>query len=129
MTGLIDEMVEEGILDGAEGVWYAQDFGEIKAKGINPSCRLVKVSRKAGGEGAGAGSGKSSYKSGLPASEELLKQVGDEVYFEGDTKVTIDKVEQTMPAGMTYREAYDFSQNGGWRNRVRMALGKKAGLI
>lgn len=127
ITALVDEMVEEGILDGAEGVWFARDFGEIAEKGINPSCRLVKAGRKAGG--GGESSGKSSYKAGLPPSEDMLKQVGDEVYFEEDTTVTIDKVEQTMPAGTTYREAYDFSTNGGWRNRVRMALGKKAGLI
>lgn len=128
ITGLIDEMVTEGILDGAEGVWYARDFGAIEEKGINPTARLVKSGAKKSG-GTGESSGKSSYKAGLPASEEMLKQVGEEVYFEEDTQVTIDKVEQVMPAGMTYKEAYDFSTNGGWRNRVRMALGKKAGLI
>ena len=127
ITTLIDELVETGILDGAEGVWYAQDFGEIKEKGINPSCRLVKS--RGGAKSEGGVSVKSSYKAGLPSSEDMLKQVGEEVYFEEDTTVTIDKVEQTMPAGMTYKEAYEFSTNGGWRNRVRMALGKKAGLI
>ena len=35
VTALVDEMVEEGILDGAEGIWYARDFGAIVEKGIN----------------------------------------------------------------------------------------------
>lgn len=128
ISALVDEIVEDGLLDGAEGVWYARDFGEIIQPGINPSCRLLKYqSHKAGDKGVS--SGKSSYKAGLPSSEDMLKQVGDEVYLAVDTKVTIDKEEKVLPAGTTYREAYEFSTNGGWRNRVRMALGKKAGLI
>jgi hypothetical protein len=123
---VIDKMVEEGLLDGAEGVWYARDFGEKEEKGINPACRLVKTKRTSSGGGS---SGKSSYTANPAKSADLLNQVGDEVYFAEDTTVTIDKKEIVMPAGMTYKEAYDFSTNGGWRNRVRMALLKKAGVI
>lgn len=122
----INKMVDSGELDGAEGIWLAWDFGEKEEVGINPACRLVKTGRKAG---TGEPSGKSSYIANPAKSADLLAQVGDEVMFEEDTTVTIDKVEQIMSQGTTYREAYDYSTNGGWRNRVRMALLKKAGVI
>jgi hypothetical protein len=123
LNAVVDEMAEEGLLDGAEGVWFARDFGEIEGSEKGVGCRLMKSApRKAAGEG-GSG-GKSSYVSGLPSSETMLGEVGDEVYLVEATKVTIDKVEEVLPAGTTYREAYKYSTNGGWRNRVRMALGK-----
>ena len=125
VTACIDQMLEEGILDGAEGVWYVRDFGEKEEVGINPACRLVKTGKKASSGGTGA----SSYKAGLPPSEYMLKEVGEEVYFEDDTTVTIDKTEQVLEAGTTYRQAYAYSTNGGWRNRVRQALGRKTGRI
>jgi len=127
MTSTVDDMVEAGKLDGAEGVWFAYDFGAIKERGINPSCKLIKSSRRATGEGSG--SGKSSYVANPAKSADLLAQVGDNVMFAEDTSVTIDKVEQTMSAGTTFKEAYEHSTNGGWRNRVRMALLKEAGII
>lgn len=123
----IAKMVDAGELDGAEGIWYAQDFGAMEEVGINPACRLVKTGRKASGEGGG--SSQSSYVANPAKSADLLAQVGSEVMFAEDTPVTIDKVERVMAAGTTYKEAYDFSTNGGWRNRVRMALLKKAGII
>ena len=127
MTKTVDDMVEAGRLEGAEGIWFAYDFGAIREKGINPSCRLIKTSRKSGG--GGESSGKSSYVANPAKSADLLAQVGENVMFEADTTVTIDKVEKTMPAGTTFKEAYDYSTNGGWRNRVRMALLKEAGII
>lgn len=123
----IKGLVESGKLDGAEGVWLAWDFGAVEEKGINPACRLVKSGRKASSEGAGGG--QSSYVANPAKSADLLAQVGDEIMFAEDTAVTIDKVEQVIPAGTTYREAYNHSTNGGWRNRIRMALLKKAGII
>lgn len=126
LTAIVDEMVDDGILDGAEGVWFARDFGAVEEVGINPACRLVKTGRKATGEGSG---GKSSYVANPTKSADLLAQVGDHIMFKEDTQVTIDKQEEVMPAGTTFKEAYDFSTNGGWRNRVRMALLKEAGII
>lgn len=123
---LAEELEASGKLEGADGIWFAYDFGAIREKGINPSCRLVKSGRKASGEGGG---GKSSYIANPAKSADLLAQVGGSVMFAEDTSVTIDKVEQTMPAGTTFKEAYDYSTNGGWRNRVRMALLKEAGII
>ncbi|MCK9597434.1 MAG: hypothetical protein M0R06_00260 [Sphaerochaeta sp.] len=124
---VIQKLVEDGTLDGADGVWFAYDMSEKLETGINPACRLIRTAKKAKGEGGG--SGKSSYVAGLPSSDEMLKAVGDSVMFDEDTTVTIDKVEHTMTAGTTYRQAYEYSTNGGWRNRVRMALGKASGNI
>ena len=56
-------------------------------------------------------------------------KVADMTYITADTKATIDKKEVTLPAGMTYQAAYDYSTNGGWRNRVRMAIAKAAKLV
>jgi len=113
-------------MEGAEGIWFALDFGEKREKGINPACRLVKSGKKAS---PGGGDSKSSYVANPAKSADLIAQVGGEVMFEEDTTVTIDKAEQIMVAGTTYKEAYDFSTNGGWRNRCRMALLKKAGIV
>ena len=125
LNAVVNEMLGEGVLDGAEGVWFVRDFGAIPGSLAEVGCRLMKSApRKAAGEGGGASSGKSSYVSGLPSSETMLGEVGDEVYLAEETSVTIDKVEQVLAAGTTYREAYNHSTNGGWRNRVRMALGK-----
>lgn len=127
LKAVVQEMVDAGeIPAGAEGIWYAQDFGEVEEVGINPSCRLVKSGKKAS---TGEGTATSSYKAGLPPTKEMLDRVGSEVYFEEDTTVTIDGKEEIMPAGTTYQEAYNFSTNGGWRNRVRMAVGKADGKL
>jgi len=130
LNAVVNELLGDGILDGAEGVWFVRDFGEVEGSAKAVGCRLMKnAPRKATSEGGGAGAGKSSYVSGLPASELMLNEVGDEVYLTEDTAVTIDKVSQVLPAGTTYREAYKVSTNGGWRNRVRMALGKATNRI
>jgi len=106
---------ESGKYDGADGFWYADDFGEQQT-----SCRIVKKQAKA--TGAVAGSGKSSYVADPRKSGEMLEVVGDTVMFAEDTTVTIDKEEHIMPAGTTLKDAYNYSTNGGWRNRVRMAI-------
>lgn len=125
-SALADRLVDAGKLEGAEGIWFAFDFGAIREKGINPSCRLVKSKRTSG---EGGGGGKSSYVANPAKSADLLAQVGSNVMFTEDTAVTIDRVEQVMERGTTFKMAYDFSTNGGWRNRVRMALLKEAGII
>jgi len=123
----VQDMVDKKELDGAEGVWFVWDFGQIEELGVNPACRLTKTGRKTAVDGGGSGT--SSYTAHPAKSSELLDEIGGEVYFEDDTTVTIDKQEVTMAAGTTFKQAYDFSTNGGWRNRVRMAMLKKAGKI
>jgi len=117
---LVNTMVEAKELDLADGVWYSYDFGTT-----DTACRLMKgsVKKSAGGNGGG------SYIANPAKSSDLLAKVGSDIMFTDDTTVTIDKVSYTMTAGTTYQQAYDFSNNGGWRNRVRMALLKAAGLV
>jgi hypothetical protein len=105
-------------LDGVDGIWYAMDFGTTDS-----SIKLMKAKSASTGSTSTGGS-KGSYVSGYPASEEMLKTVGDLVMFEAETPVVINKEAKTMPAGTTFNAAYAFSTNGGWRNRVRMAIGK-----
>lgn len=122
LDAVVNKMKDAGDLDGADGVWYSHDFGST-----DTSCRLTaKAARKAG---SGSGSGNGSYVSHPAKTADLLAQVGENVMFAEDTVVTIDKQSQTMPAGATFKFAYDFSNNGGWRNRCRMALLKEAGLV
>lgn len=115
--------------DVCEGVWFALDFGQPQEVGINPTVRLVKITKGAKGGAAKTGNGSGSYISRPEKTADLLAQVGDNVMFKADTAVTIDKKEVTIKAGTTFKEAHDFSDNGGWRNRVRMALLKEAGLV
>jgi len=120
IDAIVEKMKDAGELDIADGVWYANDFGST-----DTSCRLMKSAvRKSSG-----GGGKSSYVANDAKTSDLLAQVGDNVMFATDTEVTIDKQKITMAAGTTFKTAHEFSNNGGWRNRVRMALLKEAGLV
>lgn len=125
---IVDKAIEQGHMEVCDGVWYSRDFGETES-----TCRLVRSVKTTRQPGTGGGSG--SYVAvGIPTKELLArevdgKMVADLVMFENDTEVVIDKVKQTVPAGMTYNAAYQFSSNGGWRNRVVMAIRKKAGVI
>ena len=114
--------------DVIQGVWFSLDFAEKPEVGINPKCRLVKVEKGSKG-GAVTKSGSGSYISRPEKTADLLAQVGEKVMFKEATEVTIDKASKTMSAGTTYKEAHEASDNGGWRNRVRMALLKEAGLV
>jgi DNA-binding ferritin-like protein (Dps family) len=104
-------------LDGVDGIWYAMDFGTTDS-----SIKLMKA--KTAASGSTSSGSKGSYVSGYPASEEMLKTVGDMVMFEAETEVVINKESHKMAAGTTFNTAYAFSTNGGWRNRVRMHIGK-----
>ncbi len=116
----VQKFVDDKSLDAADGIWYARDFGEKLVE-----VRLMKSVPRKRGEGKGTG----SYVSRPEKTADLLAQVGSHVMFKEATAVTIDKIEQTLKAGTTFQQAYDHSNNGGWRNRVRMALLKEARLI
>lgn len=120
IDGMLQKMIDNKELDFADGIWYSQDFGTT-----DTACRLMKSAPRKAGTGTGSG----SYISRPEKTSDLLAQVGDNVMFAEDTQVTIDKVEQTMVAGTTFKQAYEHSNNGGWRNRVRMAILKEAGLV
>ncbi len=113
---LAQKLMDTGDYDGADGFWYVKDFGDAST-----GMRLTKTAKRVS---TGDSAGKSSYVAGFPPNKEMLDLVGDMVMFEADTTVTIDKAEHTISAGTTFKEAHDYSNNGGWRNRVRMSLGK-----
>lgn len=114
----------EDLLKRMAGVWYARDFGDESA-----SCRLTKSTPKASTSGAPKGTGSGSYVSVDVKSSELLDKVGSHVYFAEATTAKIEGVEVSFAAGTTLKEAWEYSSNGGWRNRVRMALLKEAGML
>ncbi len=117
----VQKFVDNGKLDVADGVWYSHDFGEKLT-----TCKLMKSAPKAKrGEGKGSG----GYVAVNIPTKELLTKVGSQVMFPADTIVTIDKTEHTMKAGTTFQQAFDFSSNGGWRNRVVMGIRKAAGVV
>ena len=117
----VSKMYDAGELDGADGIWYSKDFGD-EASG----CRLTKTAPKVKGE---ASTANGSYVSRPEKSSDLLKTEGDKPFLPAGAKATIDKVEHTFESGLTLQEAFDYNTNGGWRNRVRMALLKSAGLV
>ena len=116
----LTKLIDSGELDGADGIWYARDFNA----GDLVEVRLLK---KKASTGEGGSAGKSSYIVDPRKSADMLNVIGEQVMFAEDTVVTIDKQEHTMPAGTTLKQAYDYSTNGGWRNRVRMAILKAMG--
>lgn len=115
-------------LVGADGVWFAVDFGSIQEVGINPSCRLLRSKPKAATKSGNASDRADSVTYDVK-TESMLAEVGSEVMFTETTQVTIDHIEQTMPAGTSYQQAYDKSTNGNWRHKVRMALLKKTNRV
>ena len=118
----IQKFIDNGDLDVADGIWFSYDFADK-----SESIRLLKGAPK---KEKGTGSGSSGYVS-VPdvKTADLLAEVGDHVMFKEDTVRKIDKVEHTMKAGTTFKQAFEFSNNGGWRNSVRMALLKEADKI
>ena len=118
-TALAGVLEADGKLDGAEGIYFALDLGAIR-DASNPSLRLLK-SKRAPSE-PGSGSGSSSYIANPAKSADLLAQVGDHVMFAEETLVTIDKVEQTIAAGTTLKEAYDKSTTMGLSSFANVCL-------
>ena len=91
-------------LDKADGVWYANDFGEKLT-----SCRLSKG--KATHKGGGGGGKKFDV-----STDDLLKQFGGSPF----------KVEGKDTA-QTIKAAYDSNTDGNFRYKIRTQLLKLAG--
>ena len=122
----ITSKLPEDVLKAMDGVWYSKDFGAESA-----TCRVVKVSAPAKGTGTkrGEGAGTGSYVSVDVKSSELLEKVGDRIYFAEASEATIGGEKVSFAAGTTLKQAWEQSTNGGWRNRIRMALLKEAGML
>lgn len=115
VRGIIDKVVakmkDSGDLEGADGVWYANDFSGTDVSGV----KLLKIApRKTGTGTRGDTTRKFSVK-----TEELLAQFGSET-IPADGKLSAF-------TGQTYQQAYDFSTEGNHRYQVRTALLKLGG--
>ena len=66
---------------------------------------------------------------GLPNAADLMPEHGDKVYPNAGEEVTIEGKKQTLPAGITFKQAHDLSTNGNWRYTVLTKMRKEAGLI
>lgn len=115
----VAQMISDGQLDVADGIWYSQDFGDKLT-----SCRLLKGTVRKASSGTGGGGKKFSD---TPA--ELLAQCGGVAMFSEAKELKVDGVPTAIPAGMTYQEAYDLSTDGNWRYKVRVAMLKHLGKV
>ena len=100
----LQKMVDAGELDLADGIWYANDFGEKLV-----TCRLMKTAAKAKTGGGGGGGGKKFSVS----TNELLEKFGDQEYKDG----------------ATFKAAWESNTDKNWRYAIREALLKKSGMI
>lgn len=116
---LAQKLIDSRRFDGAEGFWYAKDFGDNLS-----AMRLTKGAKKTASAG-----GTKSYVTNPAKTADLLAEVGSHVYIKEATTATIEKSEVNLPAGLTFQQAYDKSTDGNWRYRVRMALLKEAGKV
>ena len=112
----LTRIIDSGELDGADGIWYAQDFGEKLT-----TCKLTKAAARKAGTGAAK-----PYVTDSRKTDELLAAYGEAAMYDKDTVAMIAKVETTVPAGMSLNEAYKLSTDGNWRFRIRTTLLKIA---
>lgn len=106
LGGVVKKMMEAAELDNEaiDGVFFAWDFGEAQGQ---PTCRLVKVAKRAGGGGGGAG------KRFPNTTNELLEQYGSKQFKDGQT----------------YAQAWEVATDGNSKYKVRKGLLHEAGLM
>lgn len=103
ITDAVEPFVNSGQLDAADGIWYANDFGERAA-----TLRLMKSAAKARTGGGGTG------KKFDVSTDAMLDKFGDQAYKE---------------TGMTFQEAQDSNTDKNWRYAIRKELLKLEGII
>lgn len=97
-------LVDSGQLDAADGIWIADDFGEV-----SPTVRLMKSTARAPRAGGG-GTGKKFDVS----TDAMLSKYGVEPYKD---------------TGQTFQQAYESNTDKNFRYAIRQALLKKDGII
>ena len=113
LTQSIREFVKTGKeLDGADGIWFAQDFGASSTE-----CKVMKAAKK-----ASAGGTSRTYVTSAEKTDDLLTKYGDQPYTVAEKTMKIAGVDTMIPAGTTFKAAYDLSTNGNWRFTIRTAL-------
>lgn len=122
ITELLTPMIEEGKLDGCDGVWYSMDFGDEMVSGLRPaSCKLLKSAAKAPRATGGGGGTKFnvSYK-------DFLAKYGDDLVTEADAEFR-SAIKPCV--GMTWKEAYESNTEGNFRYHIRECWLHKDSLI
>ena len=99
----VQSLVDSGVLDGADGIWYTYDFGEQA-----PTVRLLKLAPKAARQGGGGGGKKFDVR-----TEDMLARHGSEDYKEGQN----------------FQQAWEVSTDKNWRYAIRQKLLKLEGVI
>lgn len=103
---VVNQMIQDGKLNMADGVWYVNDFGEKLT-----SCRLMKGQAKAAGTGKTGGGG--GGKKFAVETSELLEKFGSQEYKDGQT----------------FQAAWDSNTDKNWRYAIREKLLKLGGYI
>lgn len=103
ITLAIEPYKDSGQLDVADGIWYADDFGEQAA-----TLRLIKSQAKAR-TSTGGGTGKKFDIS----TDAMLASHGAEEYKDGQT----------------FQQAYEANTDKNWRYAIRQKLLKIEGII
>lgn len=101
-------------LDEADGVWFTFDFESKEETGINPQCRLIKAVAKAKSK-----TGSPKVANGLPSTEVMIAQYGDQPYPDAGQDRSIAGAVTKLPVDLTFKQAYELSTNGNWRFTVR----------
>lgn len=97
-------LVEGGVLDAADGVFFNYDFGEEK-----PVTRLMRSAPKAARTSTGGGGGKKFDVS----TEDLLSKYGSEEFKDG----------------ISFQAAWESNTDKNWRYAIRQKLLKRDGII
>jgi len=127
VDAFMQKLIDSKVLDGCEGIWYANDFGSTET-----SLRLFadeRPKRKSSGTGTSTGSGKKFSVT----TKELLEKHGNEVVGESAGKelsYTVNGVAISWTVDTTWNEMSQKSTNGNWQYyKVRVPLLKLEGLL
>lgn len=99
----IQPLIDKGVTDAADGIWFSYDFGEQA-----PVVRLLKSAPKAARQGGGGGGKKFDVR-----TEDMLARHGSEEYKDGQN----------------YQQAWEASTDKNWRYAIRQKLLKAEGII
>ena len=104
ITKVLQNIIESGQLDAADGIWYSYDFGDEA-----PTLRLTKTAARAASKTGSSGGGKKFDIS----TGAMLEKYGQEEYKDG----------------LTFAQAYESSTDKNWRFAIRLKLLKKEGIV
>lgn len=127
VKGAIQEFIDSGELNEADGVFFTWDFDEAESNAVN--IKLLKGTIAAPRKASSAGGGGVAKKfPDYDTKTDGVDKHADEL-IDADFTYTNEAGVKVSAKGMTYSDAYKASTNGNWRYQIRMALLKLDGLI